>query len=108
METLKTNYVTKHAENRSQHRGVTLELLALHEKYADKKCFVGGGCLSRTLTNTAVSEMRLGGIQQQKIEKIRKMAVLYTPNNKIVTLLFVRQGYGRTYRRGSQKRYQAH
>ena len=68
METLKTNYVTKHAENRSQHRGVTLELLALHEKNADKECFVGGGCLSRTLTNTAVSEMRLGGIQQQKIE----------------------------------------
>ena len=62
METLKTNYQTKHAENRSQQRGVTSELLGLHEKYADKECFVGSSCVSRTLTDTAVAEMKLEGI----------------------------------------------
>ena len=72
METYETNYKTKHAEKRSQQRGVTSELIALHEKHADEEWFVGSGFVSRTLSDTAVAEMKLRGIQQQKVENSQR------------------------------------
>jgi hypothetical protein len=106
METFETKHQTKHASKRLQQRGVTSEALELHEQYADKECFVGGGLVSRTLTDAAIEEMKLMGVHQQKAEKVRKMAVIYTPNDRIITILFVQPGQGKTYRRGSRKRYE--
>lgn len=105
VETHQIDRQTQHASKRLQQRGVTFEVLALHEQYADKECFVGNGCISRTLSNMAIEEMKFMGVNWQHAEKVRKMAVIYTPADRICTVLFLRPGHGRTYRRGTRKRY---
>ena len=107
MEPISATNCSRHARVRIQQRGVTSEILKLHEEYADMECCVGNGCTSRTLTDSAASELRHHGISQQIIEKARKMAVLYSESQQIVTVLFVGAGHGRTYRRGEKKRYRS-
>jgi hypothetical protein len=106
MKTAKASNSTTHASVRMQQRGVSTDMLVLHERYADVECFVGNGRISRTLTDVAASEMKRIGVSQQNVEKVRKMAVLYTRNDNLVTVLFVRAGHGKTYRQGARKRYQ--
>lgn len=105
MQLINTKHQTKHAAKRIQQRGVTSDVLELHEQYADEDCFVGGGCISRTLTDGVIEEMKIMGVNQQKAEKARRMAIIYTPNERIVTILYIKPGQGKTYCRGNRKRY---
>ncbi|MDC0190222.1 hypothetical protein OAJ77_03215 [Rhodospirillales bacterium] len=97
--------MSHHAEVRKQQRGITAQIMSLHERYADQECFVGNGCISRTLSNAAAKKMKVVGIKQQEIEKVRKTAIVYARTDEVVTPLFVFPGQGHTYRRGSRKRY---
>jgi hypothetical protein len=108
MNTSFENAQTRHAAIRLAQRGISKELFDLHEEYADNECFIGGGCMSRTLSDEATLEMKFAGVSCQKAEKTRKLAILYSPDNEVITALVVFKGSGKRYRNGARKRYRTH
>ncbi len=95
---------SKHAEKMSQCRGITMANLELHQKFADREAFVGSGCTSWTISPKETKAMIDGGVSAQVVDKIRRIAVVYGQNGKIVTLLPMIGGKAKNYTRGARRR----
>ena len=97
--------MSKHAEEMSQQRGVTGEVMELHQQHSDQDAFVGSGLISRTLTERAFREMVESGVTVQLAEKVRRLAIVYSGSgDMVITVLQMRHGKAKIYTRGNWKR----
>jgi hypothetical protein len=96
--------MSKHAEQMSQVRGITMKMVELHEKFADREAFVGGGRSSYTVSPKGVEAMIRSGISVQVADKVQRIAIVYGGTGTVVTLLRMLDGKAKNYTRGARKR----
>jgi hypothetical protein len=96
--------ISKHAEEMIQVRGVTSDYISLHQRFADREVFVGSGCTSSTITPKGVEAMIESGVSRQVADKIRRLAIVYSNDGSIVTILPMVDGKAKNYTRGARKR----
>lgn len=96
--------MTNHAEHMAQIRGVTLENIRMHQRFADREAFVGSGCSSLTITPRGIKSMTGSGVSIQSADKVGRMAIVYSSDGSIVTVLPMMSGKAKIYTRGAKKR----
>jgi hypothetical protein len=97
-------YKSKHAEKMIQVRGVTSNCVSLHQIFADREAFVGSGCISSTITQKGVEAMIESGVSHQMADKVRRLAIIYSHDGQIITILPMVDGKAKNYTRGARKR----
>lgn len=88
-----------HAAMRMQQRGITKDIIALFEAYADHETHAGSGAVSFTLTKDALADMESSDVKRHDIDRVQSLAVVYSGDRAATVLkLFGRKA--RRYRIG--------
>ena len=97
--------LSNHGIKRAQQRAINSRVIKFHQSYSDTDAFIGNGLISETVSKKAITKMESQDIENGIIDKLKSIAIVYAPNGTVVTILKMKKGSGRRYKRGSMKRY---
>jgi hypothetical protein len=90
---------SNHAEVQIAGRGITHEILHTFLDLADIRLPAGGSCDKITMSHARYAEILQEGIPVQKADKLKRMAVVLSQDNTVVTAMMLHKKKGKKYRR---------
>lgn len=79
--------ITKHAQLRLQQRGCTSEALQMVLWTADRRVYLGSGCVAVGISNKKASALRAAGLPNSVISRAAKLTLLISEAGDVITAL---------------------